>query len=398
MENNSAKIIAELDDEIIKYTVFQLDEKSNYEILTKKISNNTGIKKGNVLDIGDASKVIVRDLEEIEKKLDKIFRSISVVVNQKEILCTNCSGFKRLNGSKVEKRDLDYILNEAKGSITENQKNNSILHILNSNFVLDKTKQEKIPLNLFGDNLSLHMTFISLPKNNLKNIKSLFNNCDINVERVISKPFAFGINFLKEKKDLKNFLLINLDNELTSVSLYEDSSLVFLKTFPFGTSSIYNDVSQLCSLRRKDIVSIIEELDFFENSRNNSNYLEKKFFTESEFTKLSVKHLRDIINARIHEMTDYIFNNNKNLKYQNNKIAKIYMFFENENIYENLGRLFENSLNINSRNIAIESMIRDDHYASQGAAELLFKGWDKEAIPLTNKKKSIISRFFSRFF
>ena len=111
------------------------------------------------------------------------------------------------------------------------QKKNSIIHILNANFVLDKTKQEKIPLNIFGDNLSLHMTFISLPKNNLKNINSLLQNCDLNIDRVISKPFAFGINFLKEKKDLKNFLLINLDNELTSVSLYEDSSLVFLKTF-----------------------------------------------------------------------------------------------------------------------------------------------------------------------
>ena len=36
MENNTAKIIAELDDEIIKYTVFQLNEKSDYEILIKR--------------------------------------------------------------------------------------------------------------------------------------------------------------------------------------------------------------------------------------------------------------------------------------------------------------------------------------------------------------------------
>ena len=45
MENNTAKIIAELDDEIIKYTVFQLNEKSDYEILIKKISRNPGLKK-----------------------------------------------------------------------------------------------------------------------------------------------------------------------------------------------------------------------------------------------------------------------------------------------------------------------------------------------------------------
>ena len=104
------------------------------------------------------------------------------------------------------------------------------------------------------------------------------------------------------------------------------------------------------------------------------------------------------MNARINEITDYIFNNNKNLKYLDNKITKIFVFFENHNIHRNLSKLFENSLNGNSRNIAIESFIRDDDYASHGAAELLFKGWDKEAIPTTNKKKSMISRFFSRFF
>ena len=65
---------------------------------------------------------------------------------------------------KVEKRDLEYILNEAQISISQNQENNSILHIINSNFILDKIKKNKIPLNLHGDHLSLNMTFISLPK------------------------------------------------------------------------------------------------------------------------------------------------------------------------------------------------------------------------------------------
>jgi len=36
--------------------------------------------------------------------------------------------------------------------------------------------------------------------------------------------------------------------------------------------------------------------------------------------------------------------------------------------------------------------------ASIGAAELIGKGWEKEAIPVIHPKKSIISSFFSRFF
>ena len=46
----------------------------------------------------------------------------------------------------------------------------------------------------------------------------------------------------------------------------------------------------------------------------------------------------------------------------------------------------------------IELMHLDDFFALSGAAELIFKGWDKEAIPLNKVKKSVISRFFERFF
>ena len=44
---------------------------------------------------------------------------------------------------KLKKRDIDYMLNEGKISIQKNQENNSIIHILNSNFYLDKKKETK---------------------------------------------------------------------------------------------------------------------------------------------------------------------------------------------------------------------------------------------------------------
>jgi len=200
MEVNQEKLIVEIDDKQIKYAVFRLNNKLDCEILSKKISKNIEIQAGKILDIKNAGKLISEDLEEIEKEVNKIFRKISVVINQKEILCTNITGFKQLNGSKVEKSDLDYILNEAKSSVMKNQEKNSILHILNSNFILDKTKQDKIPLNIFGDHLSLHMTFLSLPKNNLKNINALFDNSDLKVDRIISKPLVSGLDLLNKNK------------------------------------------------------------------------------------------------------------------------------------------------------------------------------------------------------
>ena len=395
---NQEKLIAEIAEDKIRYVIYQQDEKLEYKILKKKISENIGIKQGKILDFHYTANKINQDLKDLEKESDKIFRNISIIVNEPEISCTNLSGFKKLNGSKVEKRDLDYLLNEGKSSISKNQEKNSILHILNSNFILDKIKKNKIPVDLHGDHLSLHMTFISLPTNNLKNIRALFSNSHLKIDRVISKPLACGIDLLNKNKGAKNFVLINFDKEASSISLYEDSSLVFLKIFPFGTNSIYRDIIQLCSLKEKEARIIINKLDLRNVENQKNKYVEKDLFTESEFKKLSINHLNNIVTARITEMSDYIFNKNKNLNYVNNKILRVHLFFEDKSVLENLGKLFEKSLKIETTRTQIELLPLNELSALSGAAELIFKGWDKEAIPLIHKKKSMISSFFERFF
>ncbi len=392
------KLIAEINNDKIKYGVFYVDENLDYKLVSKKISSNSGISRGKIIDFDSAAKIINEDLQYIEKEVKKIFKNISVILNEKDLYCTNLTGFKKLNGSKVEKRDLDYILNEAKSSIIKNQKKNSILHILNSKFILDKTKQNNMPLNIFGDHLSLHMTFISIPNNNLKNINAIFNKSDLTVDRIISKPFVDGINLLNNNKDLKNFIIINVDNGLTTISLYEETSLVFFKTFSFGTNSIYEDIIQLCSLKKEEIKSIISDLNFNDLDQNKSKYLDKKYFTKSDFKKLTIEHIRDIIDARIQEIINYTFNKNKNLEYINKKITKVYLFFEDKCISKNLENLFIKSLNVDSNKVLTESLNHDDFRSLSGAAELIVKGWHKEAIPFSNKKKSIISGFFERFF
>ena len=392
------RLIAEITDDKIQYIFCKSDDNSAYKILKKKISENNGIRKGKILDFESASKKINNDVRDIEKELNKIFKNISIIINEPETFCTNLSGFKKLNGSKVERKDLEYILNEAKSYILKNQEKNSIIHILNSNFTLDKIKANKIPLGLHGDHLSLHITFISLPTNNLKNIKALFNSCDSKIDRVISKPLVCGLDLLAKNKNTKNFVQINFNKESSSISLFENSSLVFLKIFPFGTNSIYRDVIQLCSINEKEIRNIIKKINLNDKKKVENQFIDKNFFTESDFKKLSVDHLKNIIEARIIDMLDYIFNKNKNLNYINRSNIHLHLFFEDDNILENLGEIFVENFKIDKKTTQIHLLKLNDFLALSGAAELIFKGWDKEAIPLIHKKKSLISSFFERFF
>ena len=397
MEKEREKLFAEIKDQEIRYGVFQLEDDSNYNLLTRKNSKNDGIKKGTVTNLKIATETVSRDLKDIEKKSNKIFDRINLIINQREMSSTNVTSFKNLNGAKAEKRDFDYILNEGKISISKNEKKNSILHILNSNFYLDKKRRDKIPLNVFGDHLGLEMTFVSLPKNNIKNIKNLFEENDLKVDRLLCRPLATGINLANQNSDLKNFFLLNIDDELSTISIYENSSLVFFKTFPFGTNAVYRDLSQLCSIKYEEAQSILNEINFNKKIENKIKHIDKKFFKESHFTKLSLSHFREIINSRTEEMMNYLFNKNSNLNYFKNKLSHIYLVFENKVFYENLGEIFKGYLNFDSDKIAIRLIALDD-LPLLGAAELTFRGWHAEAIPHVQEKKSLFEGVFSRLF
>jgi len=397
MKKEREKLFAEIKDQEIRYGVFELGDDSNYNLLAKKNSKNDGIKHGIVTDLKTATEKVSQDLKEIEEKLNKVFGSINLIVNQREMSSTNVTSFKNLNGAKVEKRDFDYILNEGKISISQNEEKNSILHILNSNFYLDKKRRDKIPLNIFGDHLGLQMNFVSLPKNNIKNIKNLFEENDLKVDRLLCRPLATGINLVNQNSGLKNFFLLNIDDELSTISIYENSSLIFFKTFPFGTNSIYRDLSQLCSIKDKEARSILNEINFNKNVENKTKYIDKKFFEESQFTKLSLSHFREIIDSRIQEMMNYLFNKNSNLNYFKNRLSHIYLVFENRIFQKNLGETFKGCLNFDSDKIVIRLITLDD-LPLLGAAELTFRGWHAEAIPHAQKKKSLFAGVFSRFF
>ena len=110
---------------------------------------------------------------------------------------------------------------------------------------------------------------------------------------------------------------------------------------------MYRDLSQLCSIKYKEVQSILKETNFNRQTQGKVKYIDKKFFQGSQFTKLSMFHFSEIINSRVEEMMNYLFNKNSNLNYFKKRMSNIYLVFENKVFHKNLGEVFKNFLNFN---------------------------------------------------
>jgi cell division protein FtsA len=398
MKLNEPYLVIDLNDNKIIFFVVSFNEKKDFKVLKKIILKTEGIQNGRVVNIETVSKLLKKTINMIEEDINYFFSNTTVVINPKEVNCLNVSGYKKLNGSQVSSEDIAYILNDIKKIILDSENNYSLVHLFNSNFSLDSDNLENLPIGLFGEFYNQNMTFFLVNKNILKNLRSVFNNCGLNIEKLILKSFAEGIHLLSTNQSHKNFTIFRLGKNRINISLFKNKSYVFTEEFNFGFNLIIKDISKLCSLTIEEVENFMKEIDLkniLEN--NNESCLEKKYFYNSPYRKIKFQLISDIISARMEELFEICYKKNSNIKNLKNN-DKIYINVEVSEYYKNVQYIITNS------KLTVEECILNNNTEQSllsgvyGASELIGKGWEKEAVPITLKKKSLISNLFSRLF
>ena len=398
MEIDHPNLFIEINEKNYIFVAVTYDENQNLKVVEKITAPSVGIDKNKFISIDQASEEIKKNIAIIEKKLNYIFKDVTVVIDNFDYSCINISGFKKLNGSQVLKDNISYILNSLKLAVTENEKQKTILHIFNSKSILDGINVENLPIGLFGDFYSHELTFFLIENNDLKNIQKLFNKNNLNIKKIILKSFGEGAQLINQNKDIETFLKIKISENILSIHFFENASFRYSEYFNFGTNIIFRDIEKICSLENETIRKFLSNSLLDKKSFNENEILEDNYFTKGSFRKIRKKLILDIANARINEIVDIIFNNNINIKSLKRNKFKIYLTIKDKQILENFKESFKSYFLKNS-NFEI-SLINDFEIDESitNVANLSIYGWKKEAIPTTKIKKSLITRIFKSLF
>ena len=398
MHTNEPYLIIDINDSKVIFFVVSFNEKKDFKVLKKIILEIKGIQSGRIINIETVSQLFKKTISRIEEDINYFFSNVAIVINPDQINCLNVSGYKKLNGSQVSSEDITYILNDIKKIILESENRDSLVHLFNSNFSLDSDNLENLPIGLFGEFYNQNMTFFLVNKNILKNIKSVFSNCGLNIQKIILKPFAEGIYLLSNNQIDKNVTILRLEKNRINISLFKKKSYVFTEDFEFGFDLIIKDISKLCSLKIEEVENFMKEIELKDIIENNRElYLEKKYFYISPYRKIKYQLILDIITARIEELFEICYQKNINIKNLKSN-DKVYIYVESSEYYANIQYVMENSKLVPLDSIYNNNTLQSLLAGVNGACELISKGWEKEAIPISHKKKSLISLFFSRLF
>lgn len=397
MELNSPKLVIEINQYELFFLVSDIVDENKFNLIYSKKTQADGIKDNQIINHDLFLNNLKENIFLIEKKLNHIFKEAIVILNIFEHSIINLSSFKKLNGSQLTKQNITYLINSLRSIINEIEHTKKVIHIFNSNYKLDNKKTENLPIGLFGDFYSHELSFFLINTNDHKNLQNIFEKCNLKIKKIISKSFLDGINLIKDKINLEEFFILEIKDNDSKLIYFDNNSLKFTQNFAFGMNLILSDISKITKLNKESVKNILANLNFSKKNTN-EDFVEEVFFKSSSYRKIRKSLILDIAKARIEELAEImIFKNRNNTSFLKKK-APIFLIVDDKEQIKILQKMFLSTFSKENtfETKLIPKLILEKYVNNVNILDQF--GWKSEAVPIVQKKKSIIARFFNFFF
>ena len=217
MQQNSPQLFIEISNLEIVFIVGKNNEKYEFELIYSNNIKVNDAREKEIFDFESIHNLVKENIYLIEQKLNFTFKEVTLIIDMPDNFLINFTGFKKLNGSQLTKQNVTFIINSLKSKIDEFENNKKIIHIFNSEYLLDKKKVGNLPIGLFGDFYSHELTFFLIDKNDFKNLENIFSRCNLRIKKLISKSFLNGIHLINGNLSLNTFFKVEINRKTSKL-------------------------------------------------------------------------------------------------------------------------------------------------------------------------------------
>lgn len=278
----------------VRAIVIEKKKDETLHILAAAQKESSGVKRGYITNLDDASKTISATIKSLEKISGMSIKNAIISVGGISLGSFRSKAMIRTTKAdgEITDHDIKRLIAQSETGLA-NMANKKIIHSIPLSFKIDNNIVYGRPTEMKGVKLEVETILITCLSSHLADLVKTVETAGLSVEDIVASPLATSYATLTNQQKETGCVIVNIGASTVSVVVFEDGLPISLEVFPIGSSHITNDIA----------LGLQIPLDEAERIKIN-------YGTENTSSK---KKLIDIIEARLNDIFEMIENHLKKI-------------------------------------------------------------------------------------
>lgn len=202
-----------------------------------------GIRKGQIVDIEEASRSIIDSVERAERMAGYSVDRAFVTIGGGHIESQNSHGVVAVSdpSGEIGASDVERVIDAARAvSLPESRE---ILHVVPKEYKVDGETQVKDPVGMSGVRLEVDTHLITGSTTAVKNIQKCASEVGITAEGIVFSGLAASYSALTDTERELGVILVDFGGGTTSVTAFVEGAIAYSSVLPIGGKNVTNDLA-----------------------------------------------------------------------------------------------------------------------------------------------------------
>ena len=304
---NNTFLAIDIGSSTITAVIAKHDLENNINILGAGIQKSSGVNKGLIINIEEASKAIKDAVSVAKRSTTELVDTTVVSISGSYSKSIRSSGSVNVPNGLITETEINQVMQMALYNATIVPEY-EVVHVVPIFFKVDDSVEVDNPLNMNGSRLEVSVYIVTAKRTALTNIKSALKISGIEVVKFVLDSYASALAVLDEQQRKFGAIVINLGATTTEFVYFKGNSIIFNGFIPVGSNHITNDLSVM--LHTPPTAAEKIKLEYGSLTRNYSPNNElgvtkvkiPRIGDEESISEVALDYIQTIIHARVEEL------------------------------------------------------------------------------------------------
>jgi len=225
---------------VIAEVVGSAPRSTGVKILGVGQARTTGLRKGVVADIEEATRSIRKALEDAERMAGVRVGEVFAGIAGAHVQAMTSSGVVAVSGEEISRADVERANDVARAQAIPTDR--ELLHAIPQEYTVDRNRGIRDPIGMIGTRLETEMYLVTIGGSPAMNLRKAVEKAGYKVRELVLEPLASALSVLTEDEKELGVALVELGAGTTDLAIFHEGKIRHLGSVNFGGYNVTNDI------------------------------------------------------------------------------------------------------------------------------------------------------------